>query len=39
MPHASRQKILDPLPLIVSQTIATHLSAPQLPTSYESRKN
>jgi hypothetical protein len=31
------QKILDPIPLVVAQAIASHPSVPRLPTRYESR--
>ena len=36
MAVAARQEILDPDPLVVAQSMAMHLSASELPTTYES---
>ena len=35
VPFTTRKKILDPIPLIVSQPIATHRPAPKSPTTHE----
>ena len=38
MPFAPRKKVLDPMPLIVAQSITMHKPALQMPASYESSK-
>lgn len=37
MAFTSRQKVFDPVPLVVPQSIASHRSAPNQLTSHESR--